>query len=62
MTNKAKSKNKTKAAIHQTAQDLYEVGIINKQTMRYFDESCLTPVHEFFAQEIRALRHPLPLK
>jgi putative transcriptional regulator len=57
MTKKAKSyKNKTKAAIHQTARDLYEVGMIDKQTMRYFDESCLTPVHEFSAQEIRALR------
>lgn len=55
--NKAKSyKNKIKAAIHQTAHDLYEVGMIDKQTMRCFDESCLTPVHEFTAQEIRALR------
>ena len=27
-----------------------------KQTMRRFDESCLTPVHEFTAEEIRALR------
>ena len=54
---KAKSyKSNLKAAIHETASDLYEVGMIDKQTMRRFDESCLTPVHEFTAEEIRALR------
>jgi putative transcriptional regulator len=54
---KAKSyKSNIKAAIHQTASDLHEAGVINKQTMRRFDESCLTPVHEFTADEIRALR------
>ena len=45
-----------KAAIHQTARDLYNGGVIDKQTMRRFDESCLTPVHEFTAEEIRTLR------
>ena len=35
------------AAIHETAAGLYDVGIIDKQTMREFDESCLTPIHEF---------------
>jgi putative transcriptional regulator len=49
-------KSNIKAAIHQTASDLREVGLINKRTMRRFDESCLTPVHEFTASEIRALR------
>lgn len=44
------------AAIHETANDLYEAGVIDKQTMRQFDESCLTPIHEFTAEEIRALR------
>jgi putative transcriptional regulator len=55
--NKAMSyKSDVKAAIHETASDLYEAGIIDKQTMRRFDESCLTPVHGFTADEIRALR------
>jgi putative transcriptional regulator len=49
-------KNDIKAAIHQTASDLYEVGMIDKQTMRYFDASCLTSVHNFTPEEIRALR------
>ncbi len=44
------------AAIYETATGLYEAGIINKQTMREFDESCLTPIHAFTPQQIRALR------
>ena len=44
------------AAIHETATGLYETAIIDKQTMREFDESCLTPVHEFTPQQIRELR------
>ncbi len=49
-------KSDIKAAIHQTASGLYESGLMDKKTMRSFDESCLTPVHEFTAEEIRALR------
>lgn len=49
-------KSSIKAAIHQTASDLYEAGIIDRRTMHHFDESCLTPVHTFNAEEIRALR------
>ena len=44
------------AAIHETAFGLHEAGIIDKQTMREFDESCLTPIHDFTAQQIKALR------
>src|SRR4051812_10541554 len=55
--NRAKSyKNDISAAIHETASGLYDAGLIDKQTMRRFDESCLTPVHDFTADEIRALR------
>jgi putative transcriptional regulator len=49
-------KSGIKAAIHETASDLYDIGLIDKQTMRRFDESCLTPVHDFTGYEIRALR------
>ncbi len=44
------------AAIHETATGLYEAGIIDKQTKREFNESCLTPIHEFTPAQIRALR------
>jgi putative transcriptional regulator len=54
---RAKSyKNSIKAAIHETASGLFDIGLIDKQTMRRFDESCLTPVHNFSGKEIRALR------
>src|SRR4051794_3255282 len=49
-------KNETKAAIHELATDLYHAGMLDKQTMRRFDASCLTSVHDFTADEIRALR------
>ena len=35
---------------------LHDVGAINKQTMREFDETCLTPVHTLSPEEIKALR------
>lgn len=44
------------AAIHETVSDYYDAGVIGKQTMRRFDEACLTPVHAFTAEEIRKLR------
>jgi putative transcriptional regulator len=49
-------KSEAAAAIHETASGLYEAGFIDKRTMRGFDESCLTPIHEFSPQQIRALR------
>ena len=54
---KAKTyKSDALAAVHETASDMFEAGVIDKQTMRHFDESCLTPVHPFSAEKIKALR------
>lgn len=44
------------AAIHETMQALRDVGAISRQTMREFDESCLTTIEPFSADEIRELR------
>lgn len=44
------------AVVHETALGLYETGVIDKQTMREFDDMCLTPVHEFSSEEIHDLR------
>lgn len=44
------------AAIHETAEDLHTAGLMDKRTMRKFDEACLTPVRSLSAAEIRALR------
>ncbi|MCF6776231.1 DNA-binding transcriptional regulator [Thiotrichales bacterium 19X7-9] len=43
-------------AIHETMLDLHEAGVVSKQTMRKFDQKCLTPIHDFKPEEIRALR------
>lgn len=44
------------AAIHETAEGLFKTGIIDKRTMREFDDVCLTPVRDYTADDIRALR------
>ena len=44
------------ASIHETAEGLHAAGIMDKQTMRKFDEACLTPVRALTPEEIRALR------
>ena len=49
-------KSEVKAAIHETASDLYEAGMLDKRTMRGFDEACLTPVRLLTPRQIRALR------
>ena len=44
------------AAIHETMEALYEIGAIDKQTMREFDEACLTPVQPLEPEEIKLIR------
>ena len=44
------------ASVHETAEGLRAAGVMDKRTMREFDELCLTPVRPLDAQEIRALR------
>jgi putative transcriptional regulator len=44
------------AAIHETASDLHDAGVMDKRTLRRFDELCLTPVRPITAADIRALR------
>jgi putative transcriptional regulator len=44
------------AAIHETMEALHKVGAINKQTMRRFDDGCLTPVQPRSPKQIKALR------
>jgi putative transcriptional regulator len=40
------------AAIHETMESLHEIGAVDKQTMREFDEACLTSVHVLSPEEI----------
>ena len=39
-------KSEALAAAHEAALGLVEAGLMSKQTMRRFDEMCLTPVAE----------------
>lgn len=44
------------AAIHETASDLHDAGLLDKRTLRKFDALALTPVRPMSAEDIRALR------
>lgn len=44
------------AAIHESATGMHAIGLIDKETMREFDESCLPKVTVYVAKEIAALR------
>ncbi len=44
------------AAVYEDMRDMFKLGVIDKQTMRTFDELCLVPVQPMTAEEIRTLR------
>jgi putative transcriptional regulator len=44
------------ASIHETAEGLQAAGVMDKRTMREFDDLCLTPVRLLKPRQIRALR------
>jgi putative transcriptional regulator len=44
------------ASIHETAEGLDAAGVMNKMTMRRFDEMCLTPIPRLKPRQIRDLR------
>jgi putative transcriptional regulator len=44
------------ASIHETAEDLSKAGLMEKRTMREFDELCLTPISPLKPEEIREIR------
>jgi putative transcriptional regulator len=49
-------KSETLASIHELVSDLYDAGLVDKKTMREFDESCLTPIAEMTPEAIQQLR------
>ena len=44
------------ASVHETAEGLHAAGVMDKRTIREFDDLCLTPVRPLKPKEIRALR------
>lgn len=57
-TGDAKQKARTPllAAIYETADDLAQLGLIEKRTMSRYQALCLAPVESFDAEQIRLLR------
>jgi putative transcriptional regulator len=51
-----KYRSEALAAVHETMEALHKVGAIGKQTMRRFDDACLTPILPLSAKQIKALR------
>lgn len=43
-------------AIYEAVSDCYGTGVVDKKTMRYFDQQCLTSTHAFTPEDIKALR------
>jgi len=44
------------ASVHEMVEGFQEAGLIEKQTMREFDASCLSPVEELPPEDIKAIR------
>ena len=51
-----RSKSKVLASIHETATGLHEAGVMDKRTMKEFDDMCLTPVKSLSPDQIRRIR------
>lgn len=49
-------KSDAMAAIHGMMEGFHQSGAIDKQTMREFDEACLTTISVLAPEEIRAIR------
>ncbi len=49
-------KSEAFAAIHETVESLHVVGVVTKQTLRTFDDACLTPIAPLTPDEIRGIR------
>ena len=56
---KTKFKSPAFEAIHSAAAGLYSVDAIAQETMRSFDETCISRVSDFQPGEIKALRDQL---
>lgn len=56
MTTKPKFKSDAFEAIHSSARALFNVGAIDKATLRNFDASCLLVPHEIEPEKIKEIR------
>ena len=49
-------KSEAFAAAHEMMEGLHEAGVIDKRTMREFDDACLAPATPLAPDEIKAIR------
>jgi putative transcriptional regulator len=49
-------KSRISAAVHEAMSDLHDIGLIDKRTMREFDDRCLTRAEPLSARQIQKLR------
>ena len=56
MVTKRKFESDAFEAIHTAVEGMYAAGTIDKETMRTFDEACLSVRQELTPGEIKALR------
>lgn len=53
---KRKYRSQISQAMHETAAGLFQIGLLEQETMREFDLSCLTAVESLSPRQIAALR------
>ena len=51
-----KKKSAILEAVHETAKDLYETGVMDLVTMREFDRLCLQPIEQLEPIQIKKIR------
>jgi putative transcriptional regulator len=56
MKRKRQYKSEAMEATHSSATALFDLGAIDKTTMRHFDESCLVSLPEIAPKQIKAIR------
>jgi putative transcriptional regulator len=56
MTQTKRYRSNALRSLHEVAEDLHSIGVIDKTTMRHFDLSCLTPIEALEPEAIRHIR------
>ena len=51
-----KTKSAILDAVHETAQGLYDAGVMDQVTMREFDRLCLPPIEPLQPEQIKQIR------
>ena len=52
----SKYKSDVSRSVHKGVEELHKLGIVDQETMRRFDKSCLTPVDDFTPDQLKSLR------